>query len=160
MFATGGQRPEQLLRAKWSDYDFDNKTLTILNYKRNGSVFRHVVPLSERALKILRTIPEFGEYPFTYLAGKHIATTTLSICLNRFQDYHGKDENHYLPRDIRRTCKNLLIDAGVNREGRNLLQCHQLTGVDFKHYDRHEHLPEKWAAMEKYDRVLADIIGE
>ncbi len=35
-----------------------------------------------------------------------------------------------------------MIDAGVNRETRNLIQNHVLTGLDFKHYDKHDHLPE------------------
>ncbi|WP_257266034.1 hypothetical protein [Endozoicomonas sp. ONNA2] len=55
----------------------------------------------------------------------------------------------YTPKSIRDTAKSLIIDAGVDRETRNLIQSHQLTGVDYEHYDRHEHLPEKRAATAK-----------
>jgi len=53
-----------------------------------------------------------------------------------------------------------MIDAGVNRETRNLIQNHGLTGIDFKHYDKHDHLPEKLLGMEKYDRFLDKIISD
>ena len=53
-----------------------------------------------------------------------------------------------------------MIDAGVNRETRNLIQNHGLTGVDFKHYDKHDHLPEKIAGMAKYDRFLDSLLND
>ncbi|WP_163371712.1 hypothetical protein [Endozoicomonas acroporae] len=51
-----------------------------------------------------------------------------------------------------------MIDVGVNREQRNLLQSHAQSGVDVKHYDRHEHLPEKRESLRRYDALLDKIL--
>lgn len=159
LFATGGQRPLQVLRAAWENYDLEGKTVTIVDPKGTGGTKIHVVPLTERAFQIINGLPRIGDHPFTAYGHKSFTQCSVRQALKR---YHTQNPNieYYLIRDIRRTCKNLLIDAGVNREQRNLLQSHALHGVDFKHYDRHEHLPEKIEALERYDKLLESIINK
>ncbi|WP_330927255.1 tyrosine-type recombinase/integrase [Candidatus Sororendozoicomonas aggregata] len=159
LFATGGQRPLQVLRAKWEDYDFNSNTVTLIDTKGAGKTKVHVVPLSDRAAGIIESLPKIGDWPFTAYGHKQFNQSSVRQALRRYQN-QNTNITDYVVRDIRRTCKNLLIDAGVDRDSRNLLQSHQLVGVDFKHYDRHDHLPEKRAAMDKYDRLLGVIIGE
>ncbi len=180
MLATGGQRPLQLLRASWDDYDFDRHCVTLTDKKgKQGTLKIHVVPLSQRALSILDEVREVsGSYPWPFCSGVpsrkketkgQLIPMELESLKNGFRRYNhqlieqakaeGKPEpKWFTARDIRRTIKNILIDAGVNREQRNLLQSHAQTGVDVKHYDRHEHLPEKRESMRRYDALLDKII--
>lgn len=181
MLATGGQRPEQLARAKWEDFDFQRSCVTLTDRKgRTGTVKIHVVPLSKRALDILEEVRELsGSYPWPFCTGVKsrkaetkgelvpISAESLKTAFRRYNDLliseaekQGiKAPEWFTARDIRRTVKNLLIDAGVNREQRNLLQSHAQTGVDVKHYDRHEHLPEKRESIRRYDAFLEKILN-
>ena len=159
LLCLGGQRPKQLLRAKWDDYDFDNMTVRIVSFKGGrGEHGAHLIPLTDRACQIIESTPRIGEYPFAFRDFEHYSQGSISRAVGLYMEKH-KITNTYLVRDIRRTCKNLLIDAGVDRESRNLIQIHQLTGVDYRHYDRHDHLPEKRAAMAKYDALLESILN-
>lgn len=181
MLATGGQRPKQLLRAKWEDYDFQRNCVTLIDRKgRQGTVKIHVVPLTGRALAILEEVKAVsGSYPWPFCSGVagrkgenkgELIPLTLESLKNGFIRYNkqiaeqaateGKSAPEtFTARDIRRTVKNILIDASVNREQRNLLQSHGQTGVDIKHYDRHEHLPEKRDSIRRYDALLDKILN-
>ncbi|WP_419534354.1 tyrosine-type recombinase/integrase [Endozoicomonas sp.] len=180
MLATAGQRPKQLLRATWQDYDFQRNCVTLIDRKgRQGTEKIHVVPLTRRAMAILRAVREFsGSYPWPFCSGVkgrsgaskgELMPLTLESLKNGFIRYNkalaeqATSEDKPVPesftaRDIRRTVKNLMIDAGVNREQRNLLQSHAQNGVDVKHYDRHEHLPEKRESIRRYDALLDKIL--
>lgn len=180
MVATGGQRPLQLARARWEDYDFTRNCVTLKDQKgKKGTVKIHVVPLTARALSILEEVkPITGNYPWPFCSGVRSRKAATKGQLapygegsfkNGFSRYNkmlieqAKEEDRPIPewftaRDIRRTIKNILIDAGVSREQRNLLQSHAQTGVDIKHYDRHEHLPEKRESIRRYDALLDKIL--
>ncbi|WP_257296607.1 tyrosine-type recombinase/integrase [Endozoicomonas sp. YOMI1] len=68
MLATAGQRPKQLLRATWEDYDFQRNCVTLIDRKgRQGTEKIHVVPLTGRAMAILRAVREIsGSYPWPF----------------------------------------------------------------------------------------------
>nr|WP_306671482.1 site-specific integrase [Endozoicomonas sp. ONNA2] len=181
MLATGGQRPKQLLQATWDDYDFVRNCITLIDKKgKAGTTKIHVVPLSQRALSILEEVKAVSAgYPWPFCSGAtgrkasnkgQVLPITIDSVKKAFIRYNewlseqaaaeGKPEHkNFSARDIRRTVKNILIDAGVNREQRNLLQSHGQTGVDVKHYDRHEHLPEKRESIRRYDALLGKIIN-
>ena len=180
ILATAGQRPKQLLQATWEDYDFQRNCVTLIDRKgRQGTEKIHVVPLTGRAMAILRAVREVsGSYPWPFCSGVkgrsgaskgELMPLTLESLKNGFIRYNkalaeqatSKDKpapEPFTARDIRRTVKNLMIDAGVNREQRNLLQSHARNGVDVKHYDRHEHLPEKRESIRRYDALLDKIL--
>ena len=179
MLATGGQRPLQLLRARWEDFDFKRHCVTLTDRKGRGAVKTHVVPLTKRALSIIEEVREFTEnYPWPFCTGVasrkaetrgELVPIDINSLKNAFIRYNkqlteeakesGTDTpESFTARDIRRTVKNLMIDAEINREQRNLLQSHAQTGVDVKHYDRHEHLPEKRESIRKYDALLDKIL--
>ena len=171
LLATAGQRPKQLLRATWKDYDLNKQQVTLIDPKGKGAPRKHVVPLTKRALGLLNSVkPITGEYqwPFSTRGKSPLYVDSLSTAISRYCRYmeqkaveQGKEPPlSFSPRDLRRTCKNLLIDAGVNRENRNLLQSHAQTGVDIEHYDRSDHMVEKCKAISKYDRLLGKILKE
>ena len=180
MLATGGQRPLQLARARWEDYDFTRNCVTLTDKKgKQGTIKTHVVPLSRRALSLLEDVrPITGNYPWPFCSGVRSRKAATKGQLMPFNEDSFKNAfrrynlmlkeqaeaqgrpvpERFTARDIRRTIKNILIDAGVSREQRNLLQSHAQTGVDIKHYDRHEHLPEKRESIRLYDALLSKII--
>ncbi len=171
LIATAGQRPKQLLRATWKDYDLKKQTATLLDPKGQGAPRKHVVPLTRRAIAILESVrPITGEYqwPFSTHGKCPIYVDSLTTAVSRYCQHmntkaikaHKEPPSHFSPRDLRRTGKNLLIDAGVNRESRNLLQSHAQTGIDITHYDRSDHMNEKRKAISKYDRLLTKILKD
>ena len=60
-------------------------------------------------------------------------------------------------RDLRRTCETMLAAMGVSKDIRAQLQSHGLSGVQQRHYNRHEYMLEKRAALEKWGRQLDRI---
>ncbi len=181
MLATGGQRPKRLFEARWEDYDFQRQCVYVVNGKTGrGLPVIHAVPLTQKAMKIIESLePLTAHYPYPFCTGVKgrkaenmgqylpICVGSLKNVFKRYNESLAKQaEAQELPvpewftaRDIRRTVKNLLIDAGVNREQRNLLQGHGQTGVDKKHYERHEHLPEKRESIRRYDALLEKILN-
>ncbi len=159
LFATGGQRPKQLLRSQWLDYDLSKRTLNIVDSKGKGNTREYLTPLTSRAINLLKQLPtEDYSHPFTTTGKTPIRVETIQKAIRKY--YTQFDVSPFSLRDIRRTCKNLMIDAGVDREKRNLIQNHGLIGVDFKHYDKSDHLPEKINGFTKYDLLLNKIISD
>ena len=137
----------------------EKKTLLIVDTKGRGSKREYITPLTDRAFEILDSLATQNmPFPFCSDGTNPIRVESL---LKAVQKYCTQfDVEKFTVRDLRRTCKNLMIDAGVNRETRNLIQNHALTGIDFKHYDKHDHLSEKVAGMAKYDRFLEVLLSE
>ncbi len=79
VIALGGQRVEQLLRAEWSDYDFENRVLNLKDGKgRPGLGVRdHIVPITDWAIALLEPLRAVNGdmHPFT-----SIGTTRMDIC--------------------------------------------------------------------------------
>ena len=55
---------------------------------------------------------------------------------------------------IRSGVETLLAAQGVSREVRGHLQSHGLTGVQARHYDGHDYMPEKRSALDILSREL------
>lgn len=169
MVATAGQRPQPLIRTLWKDYDFKRRTLTLLERKGKGKPRKHVVPLTARAIRIMRLVKGHnGDLPGPFYSseGKEFRLDSLKNVFIRWHGdrlekarLHGLSEpERFTARDIRRTANYLLTDAGVRPEDSNLLQSHGQTGIVKKHYDRHDHLSTKRKAIRKYDRELSRLL--
>lgn len=64
------------------------------------------------------------------------------------------------PSDIRRTVETRMQELGISRDLRGALLSHGQTGVQAKHYERAELLPEKRAALEMWHAEISRVIGE
>jgi len=51
-------------------------------------------------------------------------------------------------RDLRRTAETHMAALGISSDVRAQIQSHGLGGIQQRHYDRHDYLPEKRAAIE------------
>jgi integrase len=166
--ATGGQRPEQILRVPWKDYDFDNRTFRIEDRKGRAGVRVHLVPLTNRALDLLETLrPISGSYkwPFSFNGNRHLHPDSAKTAVVRFlaskqARIAGKPIPPFHPRDVRRSCKQLMLRANLAPHLADLLQNHAQGGLVGKHYanDPTAKLPSKWQAMNAFEAVLAGIL--
>ncbi|WEN14651.1 tyrosine-type recombinase/integrase [Rhodanobacter sp. AS-Z3] len=161
---TGGQRLDQLARVTQSDYDYDQKTITIRDSKgRRKDARAHVVPLVSAAEEAMQAMApdRLGPFIFTVTAGEHGVTypTMNKRCaaVARAMEEAGELPGGYFTLgDLRRTVETRLAAEGVSREVRAQLQSHGLGGVQARHYDRHEYLEEKREALETLFRLVAN----
>lgn len=157
---TGGQRAEQLARMTTADLDEPAQVIRLRDPKGRRKVPRiHLIPLIEAAGAALRALcGDAGPYLFTVNKG---LTGAAYACLqNRVRavaeammDAGELDNGLFTPGDLRRTVETRLAADGVLVHVRAQLQSHGLGGVQSKHYDRHDYLPEKRAALEALHRI-------
>lgn len=143
---TGGQRVQQLIRLRWLDTTAD--TITIYDGKgRPGRPPRaHVVPLLPKAAAALREFPRIGEFVVSTSDGRlPIEPSTAS---NWARETVADAVPGFQLKRVRSGVETLLAAQGIGREIRGHLQSHGLTGVQYRHYDGHDYLPEKGKALE------------
>lgn len=145
---TGGQRIEQLTRLKARDACDD--AITLHDSKGRGQVTRtHVVPLTARARESLNELNRGGEYLVSRSGKKPIEATGLSRVAQKFATSEG-----FQLKRIRSGVETLLAERGVNEETRGRLQSHGITGVQSKHYNAHDYMPEKLEALQLLEAAL------
>lgn len=164
----GGQRPAQLVRATPADVDLAARTFTLRDAKgrRTQGPRLHVLPLTERAAAIVEQLLEAnGEAPWLFSSDgrRHTRAETLSVYVTQIAAELAKDLDlkrakaslgKFELRDVRRTCETMLAALGVSRDVRAQLQSHGLGGIQQRHYDRHDYMREKRAALEAWDAEL------
>jgi integrase len=161
---TGCQRIAQLQRVARADYDVDTQSVRLLDTKGRRSVARqHHVPLLPDAIAAMHAMHsgEAGPYVFTVTggitgAGYSSVAKRVRAVADAMQAANRLPGGVFTPGDLRRTVETRLADAGVSREVRGHLQSHGLGGVQERHYDRHDTLPETRAALETLERLLTD----
>ncbi|MFT3792097.1 MAG: integrase family protein [Rudaea sp.] len=156
---TGGQRVQQLARVTVADYDRDAKAIRLRDPKGKREKPRiHIVPLIESAQDALETLRGKGDYLFSIDGGKtpagyDVLHNRLCPVVTAMQDA-GEIESRFTIGDLRRTVETRLAALGVSREIRGQLQSHGLGGVQVRHYDKHDYLDEKRAALEALHRLV------
>lgn len=148
---TGGQRVEQLVKLKREDVVGD--TITIYDLKgRPGSPPRaHVLPLLPEAKKALKDVMHDPEYALSTMPKTHVGATTLS---NWAIDLVGDRIAYFKLKRVRSGVETALAAAGVSKDIRGRLQSHGQAGVQDRHYDGHEYLPEKKRALVTLQSIL------
>lgn len=158
MFATGGQRPIELSRAKWENILFDTKVwdYPIGSTKNKRS---HVVPLTDLAIELFTELKALtGHTPYLFpMVNKdghiHVKEFTEAMANYRKQaTFNGRanpfHEKPFTPRDIRRTVKTRMGELHINKETRDRINNHAIKDVSDKHYDRYDYIKEKRDALE------------
>jgi integrase len=164
----GGQRPAQLLRATVADVDTSAKLLTLRDPKGKRTQPRiHVLPLTDAALEVVNRCLERvkkqqekrGDAKQTlHLFSTHgnapLRPETLTGAINEIATTllaKPKAERVIVApfqlRDLRRTCESRLAGIGISRDLRAQIQSHGLGGIQARHYDRHDYMDEKRAAL-------------
>lgn len=173
VIATGGQRIFNICQTTWDDYDLEARTLRLIHRKgRGGQAMsrQHLVPLTERAVAILRCVREINgchPWPWTTTGKQHIVVSSPTHAIaDWLKSEHavisGKQTPSFSPRDLRRTCAQLMQRHGISDQLSDLLQAHGQTGVANMHYRNSPEaaLPEKRRAIELFERALAKVLRE
>lgn len=155
-FYTGGQRPYELIASKLSSINWEHKTI-LITADISKSKRPHLVPLTDSAIEILKLQHDLAggsEYifPHRFDITRHMRTDSLAQGIARYRD--NSDIRSFIPRDIRRTCKTLMGELGIDKHIRDRLQNHALQDVSSKHYDRYEYEAEKRAALVEWELKL------
>jgi len=112
----------------------------------------HTIPLTEAAEKALAECQPAGEYALSTTRGvKPISPDALSRWA---AEVVGDNIPDFTIKRVRSGVETLLAAAGVSQDIRGRLQSHGIHGVQARHYDRHDYLAEKLAALEALYRVL------
>ncbi|OLU22505.1 integrase [Pseudomonas sp. PA15(2017)] len=162
LIATGGQRPEQLLRSERTLYQRDH--MIIRNAKAGvGERSMHVVPLNAIAkdcLVEMDAISEASVYPFQgKKPGQALQAQSLSRAVTALYGRHAKLFNGpFTLRDIRRTCTTLMGAAGLDKSLRDRIQGRAFNDVGSKHYDRYDYFKEKKAGLNVWAKWLQQNI--
>jgi integrase len=153
--ALGGQRIAQLLRTTVNDIG-DDGIITLRDGKgRRSAPRQHHIPLAGLAETLipiaLETAKSKGSaWLFTMSGRKPMHPDTLThwvTDLSRTMLQAGDVDEPFQLKDIRRTVETTLSRLDVRKEHRAQLQSHGLSGVQNRHYDRHDYLQEKKAAL-------------
>jgi integrase len=150
---TGAQRIEQLIRLRTADLTAD--TILLFDGKgRPGKPPRpHLLPLLDEAKQAIEAAKPSGEFALSLDGGKsHIAPATFS----RWAAKAAGGISGFQAKRLRSGVETLLSSAGVSKDTRGRLQSHGISGVQATHYDAHDYLPEKRAALKTlHDRLTA-----
>jgi integrase len=173
VIATGGQRIFNICQTTWDDYDLEAGTVRLIHRKgRGGQAMSrpHLVPLTERAVAILRCVREINgchSWPWTTTGKQHIVVSSPTHAIadwlkSKHAVISGKQTPSFSPRDLRRTCAQLMQRHGISDQLSDLLQAHGQTGVANMHYRNSPEaaLPEKRRVIELFERALAKVLKE
>lgn len=175
---SGGQRMAAILRAEISDWNDDQKTLRLTDPKGKRRTAReHLLPLGPVAASIVAELVKqaaakntkflFPSNRFSYPKKEKPETNEDRIIKTSIHDSMPGPRVSEIAaamggepfdlRDIRRTVETMLAGMGVSRDIRAQLLSHGISGVQAQHYDRHDYLKEKHAALLKWERHLNRI---
>lgn len=157
----GGQRVSQLLRVTSNSFDSDRCTLELLDPKGKRTAPRlHILPLHGMALEIVKRLAFKGGSLFATKRGitnlETLSNAVAEISAKMVLD--GKASASFSMRDIRRTAETHLAELKVSKDVRAQLLSHGLSGVQGRHYDKYEYLPEKLDALQVWTEYLAPAL--
>jgi len=161
---TGGQRLEQLFRLTDKDWDRDGDTITLYDNKgRRRQPRAHVLPLTQEVKDALKSIGD-GPYLVSFDNGKSPATDSKfrsrfrAICAAMLKAEEATEA--FTPGDIRRTVETRLAAAGVTSDVLAQLLSHGLGTIQQRHYQRHDFMAEKLAALVTLRDLLTTPSGD
>jgi hypothetical protein len=150
----GGQRMSQLLRV--SSKSIQDDFLVLLDPKgKRDTPRRHPIPLEGIAGTLINEAKNRANTLGTNLlfssTGKvqlHPDTVSKYVAIKSKEFIQsGMSATPFTLADLRRTVETRLAGKGVTREVRGYLQSHGLSGVQVRHYERHDYEKEKRAAL-------------
>ena len=163
----GGQRPTQLLRLTPQLVDVSGATVTLLDPKgrnRHANPRRHVLPIHEDLMPAIRrrlAQTEGVESPMFSTSGRvPLRKETLGALVEEIEkamEAEGElERGPFSMRDLRRTAETHMAALGISSDVRAQIQSHGLGGIQARHYDRHDYMPEKRTALGLWARRFTD----
>jgi integrase len=151
-----GQRVEEIARLHVDQWDAAER---IIDWSTTKNGKPHAIPVPDLAAELLESIKPnaYGWFfPSAFDPSKPVAHATLYSFMWR------QRERGVIPvvtnRDLRRTWKTLAGKAGLSKEIRDRIQNHTLQDVSSRAYDRWNYMPEKRAAMKKWNTFVRAVL--
>lgn len=145
-----GQRVEQLLRAKWVDYN--DAVLTLIDKKGRGGERIHLVPVPDWIAKLIEPLRVYQSPYIFAIDTKPLHPDSVTHAVGRIRDHMGGEP--FKHQDIRRTCETQLAALKVSKDVRTELLSHGRNSSISGRYDHHSYLDEKRAALEIWENAL------
>jgi len=162
LILTGARRSE-VAEARWSEIDLEKK-LWIIPAERMKAEAAHIVPLSDDAVAILRSLPRFrsGDHVFSTTYGKipvnSFARAKTKLDAAMLTELNGTKPPDFVVHDFRRTVRTQLSAIpNISDLVRELVIGHTKPGLH-KVYDQYAYLDEKRFALDAWAARLHSII--
>jgi integrase len=156
MLMLSGQRVDEIARLRAGQWDAEDR---LLDWSRTKNGNPHAIPLPEIAVELLNDIEPNAEGWFFPSPTDPMLPVTAGA-LHSF--IWRQRQRGVIPivtnRDLRRTWKTLAGKAGISKDIRDRIQNHALGDVSSRHYDRWSYMPEKRAAMNKWDAYVRGLL--
>lgn len=153
-----GQRVEEIARLHEEQWDRAEK---IIDWSKTKNGKPHAIPVPAIAAELIDSIipNKFGWFfPSAMDPSRPVSAATLYSFMWRQRD---RGVIPYVTnRDLRRTWKTLAGKAGVPKEFRDRIQNHALQDVSSRSYDRWNYMPEKRAAMKKWNEFVIALLAK
>lgn len=158
----GGQRITQLIWGVLGHDTFGKSTIILTDPKgKRTQPRRNVLPLSGRALEIViaRGNRLFDPASAAIVENRldHASRTVAKISRNMLEG--GTATESFKLSDIRRTVETHMAARGVSKDMRAQLQSHGLSGVQDRHYDRHDYMAEKQQVLAGWEVYLSGLLS-
>jgi hypothetical protein len=160
----GGQRAKQLLRVTPTGIDLDAGEITLRDIKgRRKKARLHKLPLTAHAAELIgEVLKQREKAPFLFsndgkractvdTLGKAVAAISTALLKE------NKISKGFHLADMRATCETHMARLGVSKDLRAQIQSHGLGGIQARHYDKHDYMVEKRAALEMWGRYLDEL---
>lgn len=154
--AMGGQRVTETLFARW-EWLQDVSGYLCLCIPETKTGIPHVVPLGDHAKNVIETIrPITGNceviFPQRNSVRHPMKPTAMSAAVRKLRARYGMSE--WSPKQVRRTFKTVMSDAGVDITDLDIWQNHgQRQTVSQRHYLRATHIERKIAVRDVWDSL-------
>jgi integrase len=155
-----GQRRNECADAQWREFDLGAKAW-LIPAARMKAAAPHLVPLSDLAIELLRTLPRFtaGDFLFSYSFGRTPFNSPSKLKV-RLDQHMAEALGYVMPawvlHDIRRTVRSQL-SALCPSEVAELVIAHARPGLRAV-YDLHSFEAEKRKALDLWSARLRDIV--
>ena len=154
----GGQRPTQLLRLTPKQVDVSGATVTLLDPKgrnRHANPRRHLLPILDDLMPVIRRRLAQTEGAYSPLFSTNgrvpLRKETVGLLVGEIAKAMQKaselERGPFSMRDLRRTAETHMAARGISSDVRAQIQSHGLGGIQARHYDRHDYMPEKRASL-------------
>ena len=152
-----GQRLQEILRARWDQVNF-GEGIWLFSRDQTKTERPHQLPVTATMERVFKTIPRVGSmvFPHARNAEAPMPYRTITQAIDRLRTRHELEP--FTARDLRRTCTTHWARIEIQPSVRFQLQNRALSDVESKHYNLYDGLPEKRAALEKWERELLRIV--
>jgi integrase len=163
MLMLTGQRKSEVAEARWREIDLAKKLWTIPAERMKADA-AHIVPLSDDAIAVLKSLPRFngGDYLFSAHVGAR-PVAAFSAAKHRLDaaiaDELGREIPPFVIHDLRRTVRTgLSAIPNISDLVRELVIGHTKPGLH-KVYDQYAYLEEKRFALDAWAARLRGIVN-